>query len=39
MEQKTMKGFAMLKIGEVGWITKDVPKCGPLDAICKCGSR
>ena len=35
MEQKTMKGFAMLKIGEVGWITKDVPKCGPLDAICK----
>jgi threonine dehydrogenase-like Zn-dependent dehydrogenase len=35
MEQKTMKGFAMLKIGEVGWITKEVPKCGPLDAICK----
>ncbi|MBQ4417236.1 MAG: alcohol dehydrogenase catalytic domain-containing protein, partial [Butyrivibrio sp.] len=30
-----MKGFAMLKIGEVGWIEKDVPKPGPLDAICK----
>lgn len=30
-----MKGYAMLKIGEVGWIEKDVPACGPLDAICK----
>ena len=30
-----MKGFAMLKIGETGWITKDVPACGPMDAICK----
>jgi len=30
-----MKGFAMLKIGEVGWIEKEVPECGPLDAICK----
>ena len=30
-----MKGFAMLKIGETGWITKDIPACGPLDAICK----
>ena len=30
-----MKGFAMLKIGEVGWIEKDHPQCGPLDAICK----
>ncbi len=30
-----MKGFAMLKIGEVGWIEKDMPKCGPNDAICK----
>ncbi|MBQ3054954.1 MAG: NAD(P)-dependent alcohol dehydrogenase [Oscillospiraceae bacterium] len=30
-----MKGFAMLKIGETGWITKDTPACGPLDAICK----
>lgn len=34
MEGK-MKGFAMLKIGEVGWIEKDVPECGPMDAICK----
>ena len=30
-----MKGFAMLKIGEVGWIEKDIPACGPMDAICK----
>ena len=30
-----MKGFAMLQIGKTGWITKDTPVCGPLDAICK----
>jgi alcohol dehydrogenase (NADP+) len=30
-----MKGFAMKRIGEVGWIEKDKPKCGPLDAIVK----
>jgi len=30
-----MKGFAMLGIGNVGWIEKDVPKCGNLDAIVK----
>lgn len=30
-----MKGFAMLKIGEVGWIEKPTPACGPTDAICK----
>ena len=30
-----MKGYAMLKIGESGWIEKDRPSCGPLDAICK----
>lgn len=30
-----MKGFAMLEIGKVGWIEKEAPKCGPLDAICK----
>ena len=30
-----MKGYAMLKIGEVGWVEKERPKCGPLDAICK----
>lgn len=28
-----MKGFAMLGIDKVGWIEKDEPKCGPLDAI------
>ena len=28
-----MKGFAMKRIGEVGWIEKDKPKCGPLDAL------
>ncbi len=33
--EKMMKGFAMLKIGEVGWIEKEVPTCGPMDAICK----
>ena len=30
-----MKGYAMLKIGATGWVEKDMPKCGPLDAICK----
>lgn len=30
-----MKGFAMLEIGKVGWIDKEDPICGPLDAICK----
>ena len=25
----------MLKIGSTGWVEKDMPKCGPLDAICK----
>jgi len=30
-----MKGFAMLRIGETGWIEKDIPACGPTDAICK----
>ena len=30
-----MKGYAMLKIGESGWIEKEVPKCGPMDAICR----
>jgi len=30
-----MKAFVMKKIGEVGWITKDRPKCGPTDAIIK----
>ncbi len=30
-----MKGFAMKKIGEVGWVEKEAPKCGPLDVICR----
>ncbi|PID76411.1 MAG: NAD(P)-dependent alcohol dehydrogenase [Deltaproteobacteria bacterium] len=30
-----MKGFAMKKIGETGWIEKEEPACGPLDAICR----
>lgn len=30
-----MKGFAMLKIGETGWIEKERPVAGPLDAIIK----
>lgn len=28
-----MKGFAMLGIGRVGWIEKEKPVCGPLDAL------
>ena len=30
-----MKGFAMLRIGEVGWVEKPRPVCGPLDAVCR----
>lgn len=30
-----MKGLAMLRIGEVGWIEKDRPSCGSRDAIVK----
>ena len=30
-----MKGYAMLKIGATGWIEKDIPACGPLDAIVR----
>lgn len=33
--QRTMKGFAMLSIGNVGWVEKEVPKAGPLDAIVR----
>jgi len=32
---KKIKGLAMLKIGEIGWIEKEAPKCGPLDALVK----
>lgn len=30
-----MKGFAMLKIGQIGWIEKERPTCGVMDAIVK----
>lgn len=30
-----MKGFAMLTIGQTGWIEKEIPACGPMDAIVK----
>jgi len=30
-----MKGFAMLGIGKIGWIEKEKPVCGPIDAICR----
>lgn len=30
-----MKGFAMKKIGEIGWVEKDVPKLGPKDALVR----
>lgn len=34
-ECEPMRGYAMLKIGESGWIEKDAPVCGPNDAIVK----
>ena len=30
-----MKGYAMLGIGKTGWIEKERPLCGPLDAIVR----
>ncbi|MBE6563945.1 MAG: NAD(P)-dependent alcohol dehydrogenase [Ruminococcaceae bacterium] len=30
-----MKAFAMRKIGQTGWIEKEAPVCGPMDAVCK----
>lgn len=30
-----MRGFAMIKPGEVGWVDHPEPVCGPLDAILK----
>lgn len=30
-----MKGFAMRCIGSTGWVEKDIPSCGPLDAILR----
>ena len=30
-----MKGFGMISVNNVGWIEKDAPKAGPMDAILK----
>ena len=30
-----MKGYAMLSVGKTGWVEKDTPACGPLDAIVR----
>lgn len=30
-----MRGFGMISVNNVGWLEKDRPECGPLDAICK----
>ncbi len=30
-----MKGYAMLGVGKTGWVEKERPKCGPLDAIVR----
>jgi threonine dehydrogenase-like Zn-dependent dehydrogenase len=34
-QEKNMKGYAMLGIGKTGWIEKETPRCGPLDAIVR----
>ncbi|TAJ45876.1 NAD(P)-dependent alcohol dehydrogenase [Methanofollis fontis] len=30
-----MKGLAMKRIGEIGWVKKEAPECGPCDALVK----
>ena len=30
-----MKGFAMLSLNQIGWIEKEKPQCGPLDALLR----
>jgi threonine dehydrogenase-like Zn-dependent dehydrogenase len=30
-----MKAYAMLGASQTGWIEKEVPHCGPMDAICR----
>lgn len=30
-----IKGLAMLGIGKIGWIEKEAPQCGPLDALIR----
>ena len=32
---KMMKALAMLGLDKIGWIEKEVPACGPMDAICR----
>ncbi len=34
-EEALMKALAMLRIGEIGWIEKEKPECGPTDAIIR----
>jgi alcohol dehydrogenase (NADP+) len=33
--QGKMQGLAMKKIGEIGWVEKDIPSIGPQDALVK----
>jgi threonine dehydrogenase-like Zn-dependent dehydrogenase len=35
LQEKNMKGYGMLGIGKTGWIEKETPRCGPLDAIVR----
>ena len=30
-----MRGFAMKKIGETGWVEKDIPEIGAKDALVR----
>ena len=30
-----MRGYAVLGVGKAGWVEKERPECGPLDAICR----
>lgn len=30
-----MRGFAMKKIGEIGWVEKEIPQIGPTDALVR----
>lgn len=30
-----MKGFGAISVGNVGWLEKEMPVAGPLDAICR----
>jgi len=34
-EENIMRGLAMKKIGEIGWVEKEKPYCGPNDALIK----